>query len=152
MRFIDLPNPTIYRRQARYEALGLPSFLISMLDDILHVRLQTLGVTEHSFDINVAGTHYTWLLYDVGGAVSFYHPCLYPFLVDWFLEIEGPGKQLTFCDKTPRHLRPCHCSGMHGCLTLKMVRITGPFHIANTLLLSGSVSCARHRDRFKPSL
>lgn len=44
-----------------------------MLDDILHVRLQTLGVTEHSFDINVAGTHYTWLLYDVGGAVSFFY-------------------------------------------------------------------------------
>ncbi|KAH9978910.1 G-protein alpha subunit [Lactifluus volemus] len=37
-------------------------------DDILHVRLQTLGVTEHSFDINFGGTHYTWMLYDVGGA------------------------------------------------------------------------------------
>jgi len=37
-------------------------------DDILHVRLQTLGVTEHSFDINFAGTHYSWILYDVGGA------------------------------------------------------------------------------------
>jgi guanine nucleotide-binding protein subunit alpha len=37
-------------------------------DDILHVRLQTLGVTEHAFDINYAGTHYSWILYDVGGA------------------------------------------------------------------------------------
>ncbi|KAH8993235.1 G-protein alpha subunit [Lactarius hatsudake] len=37
-------------------------------DDILHVRLQTLGVTEHSFDINVGGNHYSWILYDVGGA------------------------------------------------------------------------------------
>lgn len=37
-------------------------------DDILHVRLQTLGVTEHAFDINHAGIHYTWILYDVGGA------------------------------------------------------------------------------------
>jgi len=37
-------------------------------DDILHVRLQTLGVTEHSFDINFGGTHYSWILYDVGGA------------------------------------------------------------------------------------
>ncbi|KAI0305474.1 G-protein alpha subunit [Multifurca ochricompacta] len=37
-------------------------------DDILHVRLQTLGVTEHSFDINFGGNHYTWILYDVGGA------------------------------------------------------------------------------------
>jgi hypothetical protein len=45
-----------------------------MPDDILHVRLQTLGVTEHSFDINFAGTHYSWILYDVGGAVSFRHP------------------------------------------------------------------------------
>ena len=71
MRFIDLPNPTIYRRQVRYKTPALPSSLISVLDDILHVRLQTLGVTEHSFNINVAGTHYSWLLYDVGGAVSF---------------------------------------------------------------------------------
>lgn len=56
----------------------LLSFIVSNLtpmpDDILHVRLQTLGVTEHSFDINFAGTHYSWLLYDVGGAVSFWHP------------------------------------------------------------------------------
>ncbi|KAI0697286.1 G-protein alpha subunit [Cytidiella melzeri] len=36
--------------------------------DILHVRLQTLGVQEHSFDINISGTHFNWLLYDVGGA------------------------------------------------------------------------------------
>lgn len=42
-------------------------------DDILHVRLQTLGVTEHSFDIDIAGVHYSWLLYDVGGAVSDYN-------------------------------------------------------------------------------
>ncbi|KAI9456548.1 G-protein alpha subunit [Lactarius psammicola] len=37
-------------------------------DDILHVRLQTLGVTEHCFDINFGGSHYSWILYDVGGA------------------------------------------------------------------------------------
>jgi len=103
----------------------LPSSLISILDDILHVRLQTLGVTEHSFNINVAGTHYSWLLYDVGGAVSFQRPCLYPFLVDRFLEVERPGKRPTFRDKPPRHLTACDCSGMHGCLTLKMVSITG---------------------------
>lgn len=47
--------------------LAEPDYLPTT-DDILHVRLQTLGVTEHSFDINVAGTHYTWILYDVGGA------------------------------------------------------------------------------------
>lgn len=39
-------------------------------DDILHVRLQTLGVTEHSFDIDIGGILFNWLLYDVGGAVS----------------------------------------------------------------------------------
>lgn len=39
-------------------------------EDILHVRLQTLGVTEHTFDINFGGGHYNWYLYDVGGAVS----------------------------------------------------------------------------------
>ncbi|CAL1705989.1 unnamed protein product [Somion occarium] len=37
-------------------------------DDILHVRLQTLGVTEHSFDIQMGGRQFNWLLYDVGGA------------------------------------------------------------------------------------
>lgn len=40
------------------------------VEDILNVRLQTLGVTEHSFDISLSGTHVNWLLYDVGGAVS----------------------------------------------------------------------------------
>ncbi|KAI9511193.1 G-protein alpha subunit [Russula earlei] len=47
--------------------LAEPDYLPTT-DDILHVRLQTLGVIEHSFDINVGGNHYTWLLYDVGGA------------------------------------------------------------------------------------
>ncbi|KAF8893616.1 G-protein alpha subunit [Infundibulicybe gibba] len=37
-------------------------------DDILNVRLQTLGVMEHSFLINMAGSTYNWKLYDVGGA------------------------------------------------------------------------------------
>ncbi|KAH9923106.1 guanine nucleotide binding protein, alpha subunit [Amylocystis lapponica] len=37
-------------------------------DDILHVRLQTLGVIEYSFEISMAGVQYHWLLYDVGGA------------------------------------------------------------------------------------
>ncbi|KAL0956953.1 hypothetical protein HGRIS_003054 [Hohenbuehelia grisea] len=44
-----------------------PDYLPST-DDILNVRLQTLGVTEHIFDINVAGSRYLWKLYDVGGA------------------------------------------------------------------------------------
>ena len=33
------------------------------------MRLQTLGVTEHSFDIDIGGIGFNWLLYDVGGAV-----------------------------------------------------------------------------------
>lgn len=44
--------------------------MIIFIEDILNVRLQTLGVTEHSFDISLSGTHVNWLLYDVGGAVS----------------------------------------------------------------------------------
>lgn len=46
------------------------------LEDILHVRLQTLGVTEHSFDITIGGSQLHWLMYDVGGAVR---SSLYPF-------------------------------------------------------------------------
>ncbi|KAI3602725.1 putative g-protein alpha subunit [Moniliophthora roreri] len=37
-------------------------------DDVLNVRLQTLGVIEHSFPINLGGMMYEWRLYDVGGA------------------------------------------------------------------------------------
>lgn len=37
------------------------------------MRLQTLGVKEHSFDINMGGINYNWLLYDVGGAVRIVH-------------------------------------------------------------------------------
>jgi len=60
------------------------SIVDSAPDDLLNVRLQTLGVIEHSFDINMSGTKYVWKLYDVGGAVrenssessypSFLHP------------------------------------------------------------------------------
>ena len=39
-------------------------------DDILNVRLQTLGVAEHRYDIMLGGVHYNWLMYDVGGAVG----------------------------------------------------------------------------------
>jgi guanine nucleotide-binding protein subunit alpha len=73
MRSIDLPNPTIYRQRVCHETLLPPPNLIFVVDDILHVRLQTLGVTEHAFDINYGGNHYTWILYDVGGSVSPWH-------------------------------------------------------------------------------
>jgi len=42
------------------------------LADLLNVRLQTLGVAEHSFDIELCGSRYNWLMYDVGGAVRVY--------------------------------------------------------------------------------
>lgn len=49
--------------------LQLNFFLFS--DDILHVRLQTLGVMEHSFPVTLAGRSCRWKMYDVGGAVRF---------------------------------------------------------------------------------
>ncbi|PPR04404.1 hypothetical protein CVT26_004229 [Gymnopilus dilepis] len=39
-------------------------------DDILNVRLQTLGVMEHTFPITITGKTYDWKLYDVGGAID----------------------------------------------------------------------------------
>ncbi|KAI0630050.1 G-protein alpha subunit [Trametes polyzona] len=53
---------------ANIRRIAQPDYLPSN-EDILHVRLQTIGVTEHAFDINLGGTQYNWLLYDVGGAV-----------------------------------------------------------------------------------
>jgi hypothetical protein len=92
MRSIDLPNPTIYRRQVCRETPAFLPDLIFVIDDILHVRLQTLGVTEHSFDINFGGNHYTWILYDVGGSVSHWHTSSYPSLLTCPL-VERSGKQ-----------------------------------------------------------
>ncbi|KXN86057.1 Guanine nucleotide-binding protein alpha-4 subunit [Leucoagaricus sp. SymC.cos] len=37
-------------------------------DDILHARIQTMGVAEHVFDVTIHGKSVTWHLYDVGGA------------------------------------------------------------------------------------
>ncbi|EED85168.1 candidate G-protein alpha subunit [Postia placenta Mad-698-R] len=55
------PFPIIFPPQA------CSMFNITLFD-ILHVRIQTLGVKEHSFDVDMAGVTYSWLLYDVGGA------------------------------------------------------------------------------------
>jgi hypothetical protein len=38
-------------------------------DDLLNVRLQTLGIAEHRYHITLGGDRYSWLMYDVGGAV-----------------------------------------------------------------------------------
>lgn len=47
--------------------IAQPDYLPSTAD-LLNVRLQTLGVAEHSFDIELCGSRYNWLMYDVGGA------------------------------------------------------------------------------------
>ncbi|KAI0720385.1 G-protein alpha subunit [Fomitopsis betulina] len=41
---------------------------IPTIDDILHARIQTMGVAEHIFDVPLHGRSVTWHLYDVGGA------------------------------------------------------------------------------------
>jgi hypothetical protein len=38
------------------------------IDDILHARIQTMGVAEHRFEVPLHGRTVTWHLYDVGGA------------------------------------------------------------------------------------
>jgi hypothetical protein len=54
--------------------MHLPLFFhrFFLLDDILNVRLQTLGVVEHTFTINMGTGIFKWLVYDVGEyALSF---------------------------------------------------------------------------------
>ncbi|KAF8206213.1 guanine nucleotide binding protein, alpha subunit [Mycena galopus ATCC 62051] len=41
---------------------------IPTTDDILHARIQTMGVAEHIFDVELHGKSVTWHLFDVGGA------------------------------------------------------------------------------------
>ncbi|KAJ7455260.1 guanine nucleotide-binding protein [Mycena galericulata] len=41
---------------------------IPTTDDILHARIQTMGVAEHIFDVDLHGKSVTWHLFDVGGA------------------------------------------------------------------------------------
>ncbi|KAJ7140960.1 guanine nucleotide binding protein, alpha subunit [Mycena epipterygia] len=43
---------------------------IPSIDDVLHVRLQTVGVIEHSLAIDTVGGSYIWKIYDVGGTRS----------------------------------------------------------------------------------
>ncbi|KAJ7633463.1 guanine nucleotide binding protein, alpha subunit [Mycena polygramma] len=40
------------------------------IDDVLHVRLQTVGVIEHSLKVNTVSGSYIWKIYDVGGTRS----------------------------------------------------------------------------------
>ncbi|KZT29596.1 G-protein alpha subunit [Neolentinus lepideus HHB14362 ss-1] len=41
---------------------------VPTVDDILHARIQTMGVAEHTFDVDLHGKSVTWHLFDVGGA------------------------------------------------------------------------------------
>lgn len=120
----------------------------SITDDILNVRLQTLGVTEHSFDLDIGGVRFNWLLYDVGGAVRvsglFLSSCM------GCLTLEprySEDRQVTI--QFPRTPRPPHAhilssasfcyavrsirSDPLGCLTLKMVSSTFALHAPHTL-------------------
>lgn len=46
----------------------LMAWCSSLIDDILHARIQTMGVAEHIFDVDIHGKTVTWHLFDVGGA------------------------------------------------------------------------------------
>ncbi|KAJ7803762.1 G-protein alpha subunit-domain-containing protein [Mycena olivaceomarginata] len=46
--------------------IAQPDYIPS-IDDMLHVRLQTVGVIEHSMKVNTVGGSYIWRIYDVGG-------------------------------------------------------------------------------------
>ncbi|KAI0956111.1 hypothetical protein AcV7_006604 [Taiwanofungus camphoratus] len=49
------------------ERVSTPGY-IPTTEDILHARIQTMGVAEHIFDVPLHGRTVTWHLYDVGGA------------------------------------------------------------------------------------
>ena len=53
---------SIQKSNGAYTQISLPS------DDILHARIQTMGVAEHIFDVDIHGKSVTWHLFDVGGA------------------------------------------------------------------------------------
>ncbi|KAF9027634.1 P-loop containing nucleoside triphosphate hydrolase protein [Hymenopellis radicata] len=58
----------LWEHPAVKRLIALRHLKLEESDDILNVRVQTLGVIEHSFPINMGGTVYDWKLYDVGGA------------------------------------------------------------------------------------
>ncbi|KAH9856561.1 G-protein alpha subunit [Lenzites betulinus] len=49
------------------ERVSAPGYLPT-IEDILHARIQTMGVAEHVFDMAVHGRNTRWHLFDVGGA------------------------------------------------------------------------------------
>ncbi|KAF9243432.1 guanine nucleotide binding protein, alpha subunit [Melanogaster broomeanus] len=44
------------------------NYIPTTVDDILHARIQTMGVAEHIFDVDIHGKTVAWHLFDVGGA------------------------------------------------------------------------------------
>jgi len=52
--------------------LAEPDYLPTT-DDLLNVRLQTLGIAEHRYQITLGGSRFNWLMYDVGGARGMRH-------------------------------------------------------------------------------
>ncbi|KAJ7049956.1 guanine nucleotide binding protein, alpha subunit [Mycena amicta] len=49
--------------------IAQPDYVPS-IDDVLHVRLQTVGVIEHSMHVRTVSGTYLWKIYDVGGVRS----------------------------------------------------------------------------------
>ena len=58
-------------------------------DDILHARIQTMGVAEHIFDMSVHGRTVRWHLYDVGGARGQRHSWI-PYFDDAYVAVLRP--------------------------------------------------------------
>ncbi|KAJ7910964.1 guanine nucleotide binding protein, alpha subunit [Mycena leptocephala] len=54
---------------SQVQRIAQPDYIPST-DDVLHVRLQTVGVIEHSLKVNTVGGSYLWKIYDVGGTRS----------------------------------------------------------------------------------
>ncbi|KAG8213278.1 guanine nucleotide binding protein, alpha subunit [Butyriboletus roseoflavus] len=48
--------------------ISAKEYIPSTADDILHARIQTMGVAEHIFDVDIHGKTVSWHLFDVGGA------------------------------------------------------------------------------------
>ena len=55
-------------------------------EDILHARIQTMGVAEHVFDMSVHGRTVRWHLYDVGGARGQRHSWI-PYFDDAYVSL-----------------------------------------------------------------
>ena len=60
--------PTIGELDMSFISIHFIVGLTNDADDILHARIQTMGVAEHVFDVPLHGRNVTWHLYDVGGA------------------------------------------------------------------------------------